>query len=68
MKKAHFEVEGLINNPVKQQVKNLLEDLPGVANVNVDLVRSTVEVEYNAPADENQIRNKIEHTGGCRIL
>jgi copper chaperone CopZ len=68
MNKAHFQVQGLINNPVKQQVKNVLADLPGVANVNVDLVRSTVEVEYNPPADESQIRKSIEHTEGCRIL
>lgn len=68
MNKAHFQVQGLINNPVKQQVKNILEDIPGVANVNVDLARSTVEVEYNAPANENQIIKGIEHTGICRIL
>ncbi len=66
MKKVHFQVDGLINNPVKTQVKNQLEELNGVANVNVDLGRGTVEVEYNTPADENQIRSKIEKTG-CKV-
>lgn len=63
----HYNVEGLINNPMKTQVKNVLEELEGVQQVEVDLVRSTVEVEYNAPTRESEIRSKIEHTG-CRVI
>ncbi len=67
MNKVHWQVDGLINNPVKTQVKNKLEELDGVSKVNIDLVRSTVEVSYNPPADEAQIRDKIEHTG-CKVV
>ncbi len=67
MNKVHWQVDGLINNPVKTQVKNKLEELDGVSKVNIDLVRSTVEVSYNPPADETQIRDKIEYTG-CKVV
>ncbi len=67
MNKVHWQVEGLINNPMKTQVKNKLEELKGVSQVNIDLMRSTVEVSYNPPADEQQIRSKIEYTG-CKVI
>ncbi|MHB8130327.1 MAG: heavy-metal-associated domain-containing protein [Mobilitalea sp.] len=67
MNKVHFNVNGLQNNPVKTQVKNVLDELEGVQKVNVDLVRGTVEVDFNAPANENQIRTSIEHVG-CKVV
>ena len=67
MKTVQYNVTGLINNPVKTQVKNVLEELEGVQRVNVDLGRSTVEVDYNDPTQENEIRSRIEHVEGCRI-
>lgn len=67
MKTVHYNVTGLINNPVKTQVKNVLEELEGVQRVNVDLGRSTVEVDYNDPTQENEIRSRIERVEGCRI-
>jgi copper chaperone CopZ len=66
MNTVHYNVNGLINNPVKTQVKNVLEELEGVQRVNVDLIRSTVEVDFNPPTNENEIRHRIEHVG-CRI-
>jgi copper chaperone CopZ len=66
MNTVHYNVNGLINNPVKTQVKNVLEELEGVQRVNVDLIRGTVEVDFNAPTNENEIRHRIEHVG-CRI-
>ncbi|HHU73704.1 MAG TPA: heavy-metal-associated domain-containing protein [Clostridiales bacterium] len=67
MNTVHYEVEGLINNKVKTQVKNVLDDIDGVNKVNVDLQRGTVEVKYNDKANEKQIRQGIEHVG-CRII
>ena len=66
MNTVHYNVSGLLNNPMKTQVKNVLDELEGVQRVNVDLVRGTVEVDYNAPANENDIRQKIEHVG-CKV-
>lgn len=66
MNKVHYNVNGLRNNQIKTQVKNVLDDLEGVKKVNVDLGRGSIEVDYNNAADENQIRNGIEHVG-CKI-
>lgn len=66
MNSVHYNVNGIVNNPMKTQIKNVLEELEGVGKVNIDLQRGTVEVDYNAPASESQIRSCIEHVG-CRI-
>lgn len=66
MNSVHYNVNGLVNTPMKTQVKNILEELEGVGKVNIDLHRGTVEVDYNAPANENEIRSRIEQVG-CRI-
>ncbi len=63
MNSVHYQVEGLKNTPVKTQVKNVLEKLDGVQRVNVDLHRSSVEVNYNSPAKESEIRACIEQAG-----
>jgi copper chaperone CopZ len=60
-------VNGLVNTPMKTQVKNALEKLDGVQKVNIDLHRGSVEVNYNEPTKENEIRTEIEHVG-CRII
>ncbi|HWT27462.1 MAG TPA: heavy metal-associated domain-containing protein [Mobilitalea sp.] len=66
MNKIHYEVNGLINNQKRTQVKNVLDELDGVGKVNVDLDRGTVEVEYNDAANEKDIRQGIEHVG-CKV-
>lgn len=66
MNSVHYNVNGLVNNPMKTQVKNALEELEGVNQVNVDLQRGTVEVDFNAPANEKDIRSRIEHVG-CKV-
>lgn len=63
MQKASFNVSDLINSQCKTQVKNALDKIKGVQNVNISLKTGKVEVDYNSPADEAQIRNCIEHTG-----
>ena len=55
MNTVHYS-RGLVNNKVKTQVKNVLDDIDGVNKVNVDLQRGTVEVKYNDKANEKQIR------------
>ena len=67
MNTVHYQVNGLVNTPMKTQVKNALEKMDGVQKVNIDLHRGSVEVDYNEPAKENEIRTEIEHVG-CRII
>lgn len=67
MNNVHFNVNGLQNTQMKTQLKNVLKDLDGVRNVNVDLGRGSVEVKYNGPANENAIRQGIEQVG-CKII
>jgi len=67
MNSVHYQVNGLVNTPRKTQVKNALEKLDGVQKVNIDLHRGSVEVDYNEPVKESEIRTEIEHVG-CRII
>ena len=63
MEREHYIVDGLINENMKTQVKNALEKIEGVSNVCVDLGRGSVEVMYNKPATEEEIRSYKENTG-----
>lgn len=66
MNNIHYNVNGMYNQIMKTQIKNALEEMEGVQKVNVDLMRGTVEVDYNEPAAENDIRHTIEHIG-CKV-
>jgi len=48
---------------MKTSLKNALDKMEGIQEVNIDLTQSTVEVEFNEPAVEAQIRDCIEHAG-----
>jgi len=63
MKTVHCNVSGLAGSESKTKLLNALDEIKGVQEVAVDLARGTVEVEYNPPADPQQIKNCIEHTG-----
>lgn len=63
MNKVHYTVSGMAGNESKTKLKNALDEIKGVQMVNVDLARGTVEVGFNAPANENQIKTCIQHTG-----
>ncbi|CUU47858.1 heavy-metal-associated domain-containing protein [Clostridium beijerinckii] len=63
MERIHYNVDGLANENMKTQVKNALEKIQGVDKVCVDLARGSVEVVYNAPATEEEIKSCIENTG-----
>ena len=56
-------VNGIANENMKTQIKNSLEKIDGVNNVCVDMSRGSVEVIYNNPATEQEIRSCIENTG-----
>ena len=63
MKSEHYIVNGIANENMKTQIKNSLEKIDGVNNVCVDMSRGSVEVIYNNPATEQEIRSCIENTG-----
>ena len=63
MKREHYIVNGIANENMKTQIKNSLEKIDGVNNVCVDMSRGSVEVIYNYPATEQEIRSCIENTG-----
>lgn len=63
MERKHFIVDGLGNENMKTQVKNALEKIEGVNKVCVDLARGSVEVIYNNPATQEEIKSCIKNTG-----
>ncbi len=63
MNKANYNVSNLVNTECKTQVKNALDKVKGVQKVGVSLNTGTIEVDYNEPADEDQIKSCIEQTG-----
>ena len=63
MNKANYNVSNLVNTEGKTQVKNALDKVKGVQKVGVSLNTGTIEVDYNEPADEDQIKSCIEQTG-----
>lgn len=63
MKREHYIVDGLANENMKTQVKNAIENIKGVNQVCVDLARGSVEVMYNMPATNEEIKSCIEDTG-----
>ena len=56
-------VSGIRNKECKTQIKNALDKIKGVQEVGVNLTAGTVEIKYNEPANANQIKDCIEHTG-----
>lgn len=66
MNNVHYNVNGLYNIPIKTQLKNALAEMDGVQMVNVDLHRGTVEVGFNDPAKECEIKRAIENIG-CKV-
>lgn len=56
-------ISGIQNKGQKTQIKNSLNKIDGVSAVGVNLVSGTVNIKYNAPATEADIKNCIENTG-----
>ncbi len=58
-----LHVTGIANTEMKTALKNALDKIEGVATVDIDKTLGSVDVGFNAPADEYQIRDRIEDTG-----
>jgi copper chaperone CopZ len=63
MERKNYIVDGLANENMKTQVKNALKKIDGVSKVCVDVSRGSVEVIYNEPATQEQIKGCMENTG-----
>ncbi|MGO5067057.1 MULTISPECIES: heavy-metal-associated domain-containing protein [unclassified Clostridium] len=63
MNNLHLNVSGMANNESKTRLLNALDKVKGVQEVAIDLARGTVEIDYNKPANEMNIKDCIEHTG-----
>lgn len=63
MNKLHYNVSGMANSESKTKIKNSLTKIEGIQQIAVDLARGSVEIEYNSPATENEIKTCIENTG-----
>ncbi len=59
----YCSVAGIMSKDNKTQLKNALDKVKGVQEVGVNLTTGTVQVKYNDPASENEIKNCIEKTG-----
>jgi copper chaperone len=63
MKKAEYNVSGLVNSQSKTKLRNSLDKIKGVQEVAVDIGRGRVKIEYNEPATNDSIISCIEKTG-----
>ena len=63
MNRIHLSVNNMENAQNKTAIKNALEKVSGINMVNVDLTRGTVEVGFNEPASEDEIKSCIQKTG-----
>lgn len=63
MNMMYCSVAGIMSKDNKTQLKNALDKVKGVQEVGVNLTTGTVQVKYNDPASENEIKNCIEKTG-----
>lgn len=63
MERVHYKLNGIANENMKTQVKNSLEKMEGVNQVCVDMARGSIEVVYNEPATETQIKSSLKNSG-----
>lgn len=63
MERAHYKINGIANENMKTQVKNSLEKIDGVNQVCVDMARGSIEVIYNNPATEAEIKSCLKNSG-----
>ena len=63
MNKMLCSVSGIQNKEGKTQIKNALNKIKGVNEVGVNLSSGTVEIQYNDPATEIELKDCIENTG-----
>lgn len=56
-------VSGIQNKAQKTQIKNSLNKIEGIGEVGVNLATGTIDIKYNDPATEAEIKDCIENTG-----
>lgn len=56
-------VSGIQNKESKTQIKNALNKIDGVNEVGVNMLSGTVEIQFNPPATEIELKKCIEDTG-----
>ncbi len=56
-------VSGIQNKEQKTQIKNALDKIKGVNEVGINMATSTIDVKYNEPATEIDLKNCIEDIG-----
>lgn len=56
-------VSEIQNTEQKRQIKNALNKINGVNKVAVGISPSIIEVQYNSPATDNQVKQCIEGNG-----
>ena len=67
MNTVGLQVSGIQNAQMKTSLKNALDKLEGVQEVDIDTNLGTIEVGFNQPADENGIIACAEKTG-CTVM
>jgi copper chaperone CopZ len=67
MEKVHYDVSGIINADRKTKIKKSLSKVKGVQQIEVDVARGTVDVNFNTPATSEVIEHSIQKQG-CIIL
>lgn len=63
MNHVNYEISSMRNNTMKTSLKNALDKIEGVQKVSVNFARNFIEVEFNEPVQESEIRNCVEKTG-----
>lgn len=63
MEKIQWNINGVSNNQMKTALKNALNKVEGVSMIDIDMAREKIEVGYNEPATEQEIRESIENSG-----
>lgn len=63
MNKMLCSVSGIQNKECKTEIKNALKKIQGVNEVGVNLTSGTIEIQYNDPATEIELKDCIENTG-----
>jgi copper chaperone len=59
MEKKTFSIPSISCGHCVNAIKNELTELDGVSSVDGDIEGKTVEVQWNAPATEDIIKNKL---------
>lgn len=63
MDKITYEVSGNMNSQSKTSLRNALDKIEGIQEVSIDSGRSSIEVQYNDPANASSIKECIEKSG-----